>query len=171
LSKKFKGRIKDLEEYVYEYLTPSQAAQEYETTTRELAGYIGWTFVIGADIKRVIETKSITAFAMPVDLPAADEASKVKYEIWQSSRDVVLKRTTKLEENMAKAYIVFWGQCSEAVMAKVKSLTDYETMSETYGLVRLLEAIQEVQDFAKWTTIQQHCYCVGGFNDTRFNLA
>jgi hypothetical protein len=32
---KFKGRCKDLELNVYDYLTPSQVAKDYKTTTKE----------------------------------------------------------------------------------------------------------------------------------------
>jgi hypothetical protein len=137
---KFKGRCKDLELYVYDYLTPSQAAKDYKTTTKEIGEYVGRTYEKGIEVQRIIEDGAITALAEPADLTSEEQKSEVKKAIWKKQVEAHVKRLEKRDDNVCKAYMLVFGQCSEVVRSKLEAMSGYATMQSKYDLVELLLA-------------------------------
>jgi hypothetical protein len=78
---------------------------------------------------------------MPKDLTLEEEKSKMNCEAWKMDQDILMKKKIKLEENMAKAYILFLGQCSNAMAAKTKAMPRYTEMGSDYSLIDLLTKI------------------------------
>jgi hypothetical protein len=141
---KFKGRCKDLENFVYDYLTPSPAAKDYKTTTKEIGEYVGRTYEKGVEVQRIIEDGAITALAEPADLTSEELKSEVKKAIWKKQVEAHVKRMEKRDDNVCKAYMLVFGQCSEVVRSKLEALAGYEDMHSKYNLVELLSSIQTV---------------------------
>jgi hypothetical protein len=141
---KFKGRCKDLELYVYDYLTPSQAAKDYKITTKEIAEYVGRTYEKGVEVQRIIEDGVIKALDEPANLTAEEEKSEVKKAIWKKQIEAHVKRIEKRDDNVCKAYMLVFGQCSEVVRSKLESMKSYEDMQSKYDIVELLKSIQTV---------------------------
>jgi hypothetical protein len=55
-----------------------------------------------------------------------------------------VKRTTILKNNMAAIHAVVWGQCSEAMKAKLKSLTEYQDKVNENDCMWLLKQIKAI---------------------------
>jgi hypothetical protein len=141
---KFKGRCKELELYVYDYLTPSQAAKDYKTTTKEIGEYVGRAYEKGIEVQRIIEDGAITALAEPANLTSEEQKSEVKKAIWKKQVEAHVKRLEKRDDNVCKAYMLVFGQCSEVVRSKLEAMSGYATMQSKYDLVELLSSIQTV---------------------------
>jgi hypothetical protein len=77
---KFKGRCKDLENFIYDYLTPSQAAKDYKTTTKAIGEYVGRTYEKGVEVQRIIEDGTITALAEPADLTSEEQKKRKRID-------------------------------------------------------------------------------------------
>ena len=54
------------------------------------------------------------------------------------------EREIKLEENMKRVYLTTWGQCSEAMKAKVMAAKNYETKAKECDRVWLLKTIRGI---------------------------
>jgi hypothetical protein len=142
---KFKGRCKDLEQDVYDYLTPSQAAKDYKTTTSKIAEYAGRTYDQGANVQRIIFDGVKEPFDKPDELDSANKKNAVKKAIWDKMITPLVKRMEKRDENIRKAYMLVYGQCSDGVWAKLESMPDFNWMEKSCDLVLLLTNIQTVR--------------------------
>jgi hypothetical protein len=72
-----------------------------------------------------------TAQAGDSDTAAADtEDIEAEIEIWKEDLRALSKRKSVLRGNLSAIHAVIWGQCSEAMKAKLKSLDDYTANAE-----------------------------------------
>lgn len=55
-----------------------------------------------------------------------------------------VKRNRTLSSNLAALHAVIWGQCSEAMKAKIKSHDDYKSKSDAYNCLWMLKHIKAV---------------------------
>jgi len=53
-------------------------------------------------------------------------------------------RTGHIESNLKAIYAIIWGQCSEAMQAKLKSLSDFEAKDRQNNCVWLLTVIRTI---------------------------
>jgi len=88
-------------------------------------------------------------FADPMETPKIDmptdpgsNASKTQDMIYAEKIKEYVKRETALTGNMRLVYAVIWGQCSEAMKAKIKSVSNYKDKSEGNDCVWLLEHVK-----------------------------
>ncbi len=124
--------------YVYDCSNPRQAADNFTRTTKEIAEYTGIKY--GAEVKIAIETLHIPVLPMPKDLPAG--ASVTDTRIWERLVDAYVKAETTLESDLKKAYSLVYGQCSDALRAKLESITNQSTVAATdvIGLLRNIKS-------------------------------
>ena len=78
----------------------------------------------------------------PDDLVA--NATQTQTLIWNEEVKEYVKRARALRGNLATIYAVSWGQSSEAMKAKLKSLDDYETRRDANDCAWLLTQIRAV---------------------------
>jgi hypothetical protein len=78
----------------------------------------------------------------PSDLP--DGATKKQEFLWQASMKLYHTRTDKLRSNLNSLYSVIWGQCSENLKTKFRSLDEYKKSTHTDDCVWLLTQIKSV---------------------------
>jgi hypothetical protein len=141
---KFKGRCKDLELHVYDYITTSQAARDYESTTSKIAKYMGRTYKRGVDVQRIISNGVIDPIKEPDELDLKDLLNTVKKVVWEKLIMLHVQPLEKREENVQKAYMLVYGQCSEGVWSKLKSMPGFNGMEKTCDLVLLLSSLKTV---------------------------
>jgi hypothetical protein len=165
----FKGRCDDLKGHVYDYANNRQAANQFTKTTREICEYVGRTYKYGADTKIALETLSEPTFAKPTD-PAAN-ATRTDVLLWEMQVDEYVKRKTMLRENLKTAYSLIYGQCSDALRAKLESRPNhaadsigllenirtvmFQFQSERYSPLALHEAKRRFYSFSQ----DQHMTC------------
>ncbi len=139
---RFEGICKDLNGRTYDCSDPRQAADMYTKTTKEVAEYVGRTYKYGADIKLAIETLVAPTFIEPT-VPATD-ATKTQVRIWEKRVDEFVKKETHLEENIKTIYSLIFGQCTEAMRAKLESIANHQLIAVASDGIQLLKNIKTV---------------------------
>ena len=114
----------------------------YAKTTREIGEYVGRTYKYGADIRRAIETLAVPTLTEPMDPPT--EATRSQIRIWEKRIDEFVKKETHLEENIKTVYSLIFGQCTEAIRAKLESVGNHQAISVASNGIELLKNIKTI---------------------------
>ena len=77
----------------------------------------------------------------PTELEVS-ETNRLFIAIWEKKVSPYCTRTDYFDSNLKTAYAVIWGQCSEAMKAKLTSLDDFETQSHESDCVWILKEKQ-----------------------------
>jgi hypothetical protein len=110
---KFEGVCDGMKGHIYDCGKKESLAM-FEETTKMLAIHLGATCTHGKDIATSIEQLEEVKIPRPTLQSDATEEDKVYY---REEVKIFVARKAKLEENLGKAYIVTWGQCTEALKA------------------------------------------------------
>jgi Zinc knuckle len=157
---KFEGRCNELAGHVYDYARVRQAADQYTKTTREICEYVGRTYKHGADTKIALEMLAMPTFCEPEN-PLAD-ATQTRVRIWEKEVNEYVKRGILLSENLKTAYSLIYGQCSEAMRAKLESRPNHQAMEASADAIALLENIRTVM-----FQFQAQCYATLALHEAK----
>jgi hypothetical protein len=139
----FKGSVKEMNGHVFQcYGETSSNKTQFNRTIEELDGYVGINFKHSEDIKKMVKTMEDKEFTEPKD--PKDDATKTQLKIWEKSVENYVKRTDTYEDNKSTLYSVLWGQCSDTMKTKIRSITVYDTMSEHSDSLTLLKEIKGI---------------------------
>ena len=72
------------------------------------------------------------------------ETNMLVIAIWEKKVSAYCTRTDYLNSNLKTAYAVIWGQCSEAMKAKLTSLNDFETKNHKSDCIWILKEIKGI---------------------------
>jgi hypothetical protein len=78
----------------------------------------------------------------PTDPPT--EATRSQIRIWEKRIDEFVKKETHLEENIKTVYSLIFGQCTEAIMAKLESVGNHQAISVASNGIKLLKNIKTI---------------------------
>jgi len=137
---RFTGRCDDLDGYIYDVSSPRQAADTFTKTTREVAEYVGQTYKYGADAQLAIEKLAPPIIAEPDD--PEENASGTINRIWEKDVNKYVKRKNMLSENLKTAYSLVYGQCTDALRAKLEAQPGHS--AEASDVIALLKSIKTV---------------------------
>jgi hypothetical protein len=141
LKTKFEGRCKELEGHIYD-ICGAQQANQYMKTTEEIGLYVGQHYTNGGDIATAVRTYTKPVFESPEDPP--DDAPAAVKKRWELKLKRIGDREEKLEENITKLYNLVWGQCSEALRAKIESLNEFSNIRDVMDGIALLRLIKTI---------------------------
>ena len=79
----------------------------------------------------------------PTELKTS-ETNRLVIAIWEKKVSAYCTRTDYLDSNLKTTYADIWGQCSEAMKAKLTSLNDFETKSHKSDCVWILKEIKGI---------------------------
>ena len=86
--------------------------------------------------------------AMTIPMPTLPVADKVTRNglmmIWEMEEGMVHERRQLLETNLTSAYALIQGQCSEAVLEKVRAQTDFVAVQQARDPIELLRLVRSV---------------------------
>jgi hypothetical protein len=71
-------------------------------------------------------------------------ATKADIKVYDKELDIYVIRKTKLKDNVKALYAVAWGQCSDAMKAKIKTSDKYEEERDANNISWLLKEIRGV---------------------------
>jgi len=129
--------------HVFECYEEQGDRRQYAKSLEALEGHVKKTLKYSEDLATLFsDDMSVPTVSMPED-PGKDP-SKTAEMIWAEEVKEYVKRTRTLKSNLATIHAVIWGQCSEAMRAKVKSLDDYKTKTnenDCYWLLKQIKAI------------------------------
>ena len=116
----------------------------FARTMEELRNYVGLHFKHHpADIKKMMKLMQDVDIVPPTDPP--DGSSETTKQIWQQEVKMMYCEQVKTyKQNKCALYSVIWGQCSEAMQAKIKSDKLYDDMREVDGSLMLIKMIKGI---------------------------
>ena len=62
--------------------------------------------------------------------------------MWEKRVDELVKRETKLEENLRSLYSLVWGQCTDPLRGKIRSLDEHAAMVDEADSLALIKSIR-----------------------------
>ena len=77
----------------------------------------------------------------PQDPPP--NATRSQERMWEKRCDEVVKREMHLKENLKTLYSLVWGQCTEAMRAKIKAHATFGRVSQSSDSLELLRIIKD----------------------------
>jgi hypothetical protein len=138
---RFEGRCEHLTGHIYD-CGDNRQVDMYTKTTREIGDYVGRTYKYGGDARIVVQTLALPTIELPED--PKDDASKTTLKLWDKAIDEYVRRKSYLEENIKTMYSLVWGQCSDAIRAKLETKADHINIEATSNAIGLLKNIKDV---------------------------
>jgi hypothetical protein len=127
--------------HVFECYEEQSDRRQYAKTVESLERYVKKTF--SDDLSRLFATipKFPTLVRPPEPAAGYDDTEDF---IWHEELKEFVKRKRTLGGNLATVHAVVWGQCSEAMMAKLKSSDKYLAKTKDNDCHWLIQEIRAV---------------------------
>jgi hypothetical protein len=106
---------------------------------KEIAEYVGRVY--SGDARMAVESLLLPVFTYPSDpVSGASETDKRK---WQMRVDSTVMKEDRFEENLKNVYSLIWGQCTDALRAKLEARGNYLRMKVDYDAIELSKSIKD----------------------------
>jgi hypothetical protein len=111
---------------VFECYEEQSDRRQYSKTLEALESYVKKSLKYSEDLASLFAESMATP---KIDKPGEPDASATETDKMIHIEEVreYVKRARTLKSNAATVYAVAWGQCSEAMKAKIKSITGSRT--------------------------------------------
>ena len=129
--------------HVFECYEEQGDRRQYAKTLEALEGYVKKTCKFPQDIAPLFATEMKEPALKKPDNPATD-ADETDKAIWNEELKEYVKRRREMQSNFATIHAVVWGQCSEAMRAKIKSHASYVARTDANDCFWLLKQIKSV---------------------------
>lgn len=143
-SGRFKGEIAALNGQVYEVHNETAKANQYQKTTKAISAYVNRTLKSGNDMMNMIDNMQDLNFDLLKPKAPSDSMDEVDKMILQQEVNDFVKRRKLYFENRDKVFTIIWGQCSEALQAKLKGTKAFRTYNPIKCPISLLSDIKQV---------------------------
>jgi Reverse transcriptase (RNA-dependent DNA polymerase) len=146
-TKKFVGKEEGLgDEFVYQVTSGSDASDQFAKTTEEIIRFTATKYKNGGDVERTLTDEALMVIPLPTMPVAGADGTMPEglMMIWKMEAGMVLTRRQLLETNLTTAYALIQGQCSDAVLEKVRAQADFVGVHRDRDPVRLLGLIRSV---------------------------
>ena len=129
--------------HVFECFDEQGDKRQYAKTLEALDCYTKKTLKFSEDFAPLFAVESSEpAIEKPSDLVANSSATDEM--IWKELIKAYVNRLQVLRRNLAAIYAIAWGQCSDAMKAKLKSLSEFSKHSKMNNCHWLLKNILAV---------------------------
>ena len=121
--------------HVFQCHGESPDKQQFTKTIEALSGHINKTMDFPKDVASICKNFTTDMIEEPKDLTAAEKESDTKKLIWKTKVQTYVRRIEAREKNYQRIFAVIRGQCSNAMKNKLKSLSKYESKSDSNDCV------------------------------------
>jgi hypothetical protein len=129
--------------HVFQCFNESTDLNQFEKTVEMLGEYAAKNFKHASDLELLIHDLSMPTVEQPAELDEKT-ATKADIKVYDKELDIYVVRKTKLKDNVKALYAVAWGQCSDAMKAKIKTSDKYEEGRNDSNVSWLLKEIRGV---------------------------
>lgn len=143
-SGKFKGEIAELNGHVYEVHNETAKANQYQKTTKAISTYVYRTLKSGNDMMNMIDNMQGLDYNFLKPKAPSDSMDDVDRMTLQQEVNDFVKHPNLYYENRDKVFTIVWGQCSEALQAKLKGTRAFRTYNPIKCPISLLKDIKQV---------------------------
>ncbi len=116
----FKGHTAELGGHVFQVFHESNNRNQFTRTIEALGKYFTKNMKYAGDIMPLARDLKTPEVVEPSAIAKAETDRQVIFK-WEKEMTDYITRKNVLESNLKAAYTIMWGQCSEALRAKVKS--------------------------------------------------
>ena len=147
---KFKGKTKEIEQDTFDNTGQHDAAQ-FNKSLKNVADYLQSNH--GSNVSESVRNLTPVNIAIPrqpmgaIDLSDATKrlpVTEVDLYLWKREHTKAQDRQDKYDENMAKAYIIVYHQCSPSLKNDLKALDTFATIRSAQDVIGLLKLIQSL---------------------------
>jgi len=139
---KFRGKVEELSEYVYDISGVRDGADDFYRTTREIGEYIARTYKNGGEFRRAFDPTVLAFDTLTPPSDPADRTDLMQIEIWKLSiRDHREKVKTR-DELEKQAYALVLGQCSPTVRSRLEASPKWSSTDAASDVIALLKMIR-----------------------------
>lgn len=140
----FKGSTAGMNGHVFESYEERGDRTQFPKTLEALGEYAAKNLKFPEDLRSMF-SESMSAPHIP-DVPDIDEFESTKKEmtLWEAALKSYTRRSEALTSNLTTLYSVIWGQCSEAMRNKIKSIDDFVFKNGANNCIWLLNNIKGV---------------------------
>ena len=118
---KFKGKIDDLEGYVYDVSGARGGTDTFQRTTIEIGEYIARNYKYAGEFRQAFNPDDLGFVEFEEPAPPADMNNPVAMKRWNLAMDRVERSTAQREELAKQAFAIVLGQCSQAVRDRLEA--------------------------------------------------
>ena len=130
--------------HVFQVFYECNDKRQFTRTIEALEEYFAKNLKHAGDMTTLTRELKNPTIEEPPDLPE-EETSRLKVAIFEKKVAAYVTRCDILESNLQAAYAVIWGQCSEAMKAKLQGLEKYNTARDTCDCGWLLTQIKAIR--------------------------
>ena len=140
---KFKGNTAEMNGHLFQCFDECSAKNEFARTVQALGEYVVKNLKQPGDMVSLTKSLTLPTIEVPDDL-ADDEESKFLIKVWEQQVTNYTNRLDLLKSNLRVVYTVIWGQCTEAMQFKLKTVPKFTEMDTACNCVWLLMEIKSV---------------------------
>lgn len=139
---KFRGKVDELSEYVYDISGIRDGADEFHRTTREIGEHIARTFKNGGEFRRAFDPAVLSFDPLTPPADPTDRTDLMQVEIWKLEIREHRERSKVREELEKQAYALVLGQCSPAVRSRLEASPQWASTDSASDVIALLKLIR-----------------------------
>ena len=139
----FKGNTKEMNGHVFQCFNECNDKKQFSKTVKAVGEYIAKKLKYPGDMDSLTKDLVLPTIPKPEELDP-EETNLLVEAIWNKKVTSYCTRNNYLESNLKTTYAVIWGQCSEAMKAKLTSLDDFKTKSLDSNCIWILKEIKGI---------------------------
>jgi Zinc knuckle len=150
----FKGNTKDMNGHVFQVHHEQVDPQQFDKTVQALSEYAMKNLKQAGDLVSFFKDLKVPTIPMVADLITSTLApdgsiipvvvSALEQRMWNNAVDSYCAKASRISENLKALYSVAWGQCSEAMQAKLHSHDDFQVNDLDADCSWLLKEIKAI---------------------------
>lgn len=115
-----------MKDHVFQTFREVNDRMQFNKTLEALGNYINKNLKHPGDLVPLYKKLDTPSIDKPEDISTLDFADEKLQWQWKEDMRRYLDRMVVLENNLRLLYAVVWGQCSEAMKAKIEGMDDFE---------------------------------------------
>ena len=142
-NQRFRGATSEIAEYTFGIHEGYTGAKRYTDNIKQLKiqTYAHCSTDVGALFGKNPETPTV---AKPDPLTENQKKDEMEKELYKLALREYVEQSRKLKQDVKKMYAVILGQCTEAMINKLKAIEDYEKFNDNADSARLLQEIRRI---------------------------
>ena len=140
--REFKSKIAELENGTFDTGNVKYTAK-FKKSLTNIANYVQCEYTpFGSGIGDAMRKLNIPIITPPVT--PENDVTGPALVLWKEERADWKKRSSALQENIKKAHALVYGQCSPALITKLKGMVGFNAVGRAQDVVQLLLLIREI---------------------------
>ena len=138
----FQGRVSELKGFVYDVL-PYKNGKVFTRVTKEIAEYAAREYTGAGEFRQAMQDLQFQPLRRPEWSPInANAPTLPETEDFKLRYKEYCDKATKREENMKKVFALVLGQCTQAMVDRLESMSEFEQVNSDSNVIELLRLIR-----------------------------